>query len=118
MPKLGQYFLVDKSVLAKIIKTADLKKSDIVLEIGPGKGVLTREIAERVKKVIAVELDKDLAQSLKIPKTQVINTDILKLKIKNLIEIRNFKPLLNYNKYEANKKLPPIKLPNRTNLLY
>lgn len=83
MSKLGQYFLVDKQVLAKIIKAADLKKSDIVLEIGPGKGVLTREIAKRVKKVIAVELDKNLASALKIPKVQVINADILKYKILN-----------------------------------
>ncbi|MFH1392166.1 MAG: 16S rRNA (adenine(1518)-N(6)/adenine(1519)-N(6))-dimethyltransferase RsmA [bacterium] len=81
MLKLGQYFLVDKQVLAQIIKAADLSKNDKVLEIGPGKGVLTREIAKRVKKVIAVELDKNLASKLKIPKVQIINKNILDYKL-------------------------------------
>lgn len=79
--RLGQYFLVDKQVLDKIIKAANLKKHDLVLEIGPGKGVLTREIAKRVKQVIAVELDKNLANKLKIPKVQVANADILNYKL-------------------------------------
>ena len=75
--RLGQYFLVDKQILSQTIKAAELKKTDVILEIGPGKGVLTREIAKRVKQVIAVELDKNLASKLKIPKVQVINQDIL-----------------------------------------
>lgn len=81
MPKLGQCFLVDKQVLAKIIKAANLNKNDSILEIGPGKGILTREIAKRVKQVIAVEIDKNLAEKLKIPKVKVINADILNYKL-------------------------------------
>ena len=75
--RLGQYFLVDKQILAKIIKAANLSEKDKILEIGPGTGVLTREIAKRVKQVIAVEIDKNLVQNLKIPKVRVINQDIL-----------------------------------------
>ena len=55
----GQNFLMDKEVLADIVKTADLKKSDVVLEIGPGFGVLTKELAKKTSKVIAVEKMKD-----------------------------------------------------------
>lgn len=95
MPKLGQHFLVDKQILQKIIKAANIKKTDIILEIGPGKGVLTREIANRAKRVIAVELDKKLTQSLKIPKTKVLVKDILEI---SELEIRNF----NINKIIAN----------------
>ena len=51
---LGQNFLIDKRVLQKIIQAADLSKDDIVLEIGPGLGILTKELAEKAGEVIAV----------------------------------------------------------------
>ncbi len=56
----GQNFLVDKNVLEKIIAAADLITTDVVLEIGAGTGVLTKELAKRVKKVITFEIDKKL----------------------------------------------------------
>jgi len=62
---LGQNFLVDKSVLKKIIKAANLTKKDVVLEIGPGIGNLTRELARKTKRVIAVEKDPKLVKILK-----------------------------------------------------
>ena len=61
----GQNFLIDSLVLDEIVKVADLKSTDIVLEVGPGFGVLTQELAKRVKKVIAVEIDKNLIVPLK-----------------------------------------------------
>ena len=57
---LGQNFLIDKNALKKIIKAADLKPSDNVLEIGPGVGTLTQELAKNMEKVIAVEKDKKM----------------------------------------------------------
>lgn len=60
----GQNFLVDKSVLSKIVETADLKVTDNVLEIGPGLGVLTKELVGQAGKVLAVELDKELVYVL------------------------------------------------------
>ena len=51
---LGQNFLIDKNVLAKIIDAAGIKPGDIVLEVGPGIGTLTQELAKKAKKVIAV----------------------------------------------------------------
>jgi len=80
---LGQNFLIDKNVLQKIIQAADLKKDDIVLEIGPGLGILTKELAEKAGKVIAVEKDKRMIEILKenigdVENVRVVKNDILK----------------------------------------
>jgi len=63
--KLGQHYLTNKGVLEKIISASTLEKSDTVLEIGPGKGALTFALAERAGRVIAVEKDARLAESLR-----------------------------------------------------
>ncbi len=81
---MGQNFLINKNALAKVINAAELKKTDTVLEIGPGIGVLTQELAQRVKKVIAIEKDRHminiLAKTLKDFKNiEIISGDILKL---------------------------------------
>ena len=55
--KFGQNFLKDYKVLMNIINSAELKSSDYVVEIGPGKGFLTKAIVEKVKKVVAIEVD-------------------------------------------------------------
>jgi len=57
----GQHFLVDQSVLDKIIETADLKPSDRVVEVGPGLGVLTERLIEKAGEVVAIEADEFLA---------------------------------------------------------
>lgn len=75
---LGQNFLIDKNIVQKIIKTADINKNDIVLEIGPGKGALTKELAKVAKKVIAIEKDERLASLLKIENVEIITGDALK----------------------------------------
>lgn len=61
---LGQNFLVNPRIQERIIAACALEKSDVVLEIGPGKGVLTRPLAQRVKKVLAIEKDNFLAPQL------------------------------------------------------
>lgn len=65
MRKLGQHFLYDPSILGRIIQAADLSEEDTVVEVGPGHGTLTRMLAERVEKVIAIELDRKLHEKLK-----------------------------------------------------
>ncbi|KKT26917.1 MAG: Ribosomal RNA small subunit methyltransferase A, partial [Parcubacteria group bacterium GW2011_GWA2_43_9b] len=62
---MGQNFLRDKNVLNKIVAAANLTTKDNVLEIGPGLGVLTRELAKRAGRVVAVEKDRKSAQKLK-----------------------------------------------------
>jgi len=82
---LGQNFLVDKKVIKKIIEVADLRPEDIVLEIGPGLGVLTQELVKKAKKVIAVEKDPNLVGILNnelritnVKNVKIIQGDILK----------------------------------------
>lgn len=92
---LGQNFLKDKSVLEKIIFAANLSSDDIVLEVGPGQGILTEELAKYAKKVIAIEIDKNLADILDSrlrgnDKVEIINDDILKINLPEIIKKNNF----------------------------
>ncbi|MEK7658323.1 MAG: 16S rRNA (adenine(1518)-N(6)/adenine(1519)-N(6))-dimethyltransferase RsmA [Patescibacteria group bacterium] len=102
---LGQNFLIDKNVLQKIISAADLSKNDIVLEIGPGIGTLTQELAQKAKKVIAIEKDKKMCKILKetlkdFDNIEIINADILKIKeLENYLKIKNYKIVANIPYY-------------------
>ncbi len=62
---LGQHFLVDENILGVIGRMSDLRESDVVVEVGPGLGVLTRYLADRVREVHCVELDRSLEPSLR-----------------------------------------------------
>jgi 16S rRNA (adenine1518-N6/adenine1519-N6)-dimethyltransferase len=62
--ELGQHFLVDENMLGVIGRLAELDSSDVVLEVGPGLGILTRYLADRVARVHAVEIDRSLAPRL------------------------------------------------------
>jgi 16S rRNA (adenine1518-N6/adenine1519-N6)-dimethyltransferase len=62
---LGQHFLADENILGVIGRLAELNDGDVVLEIGPGRGVLTRYLAERVAHVHAIELDRSLEPELR-----------------------------------------------------
>jgi 16S rRNA (adenine1518-N6/adenine1519-N6)-dimethyltransferase len=61
---LGQHFLIDENILGVIGRLSDLGPEDVVLEVGPGPGVLTRYLADRVRLVHAVEVDRALEQAL------------------------------------------------------
>lgn len=78
---LGQHWLKDRDVLAGIAEAADINPTDTVLEIGPGLGTLTSELLRRAEKVVAVELDGELAAKLpgQFPGTnlEVVHQDIL-----------------------------------------
>jgi 16S rRNA (adenine1518-N6/adenine1519-N6)-dimethyltransferase len=79
---LGQHFLIDQGIAEKIVRLANLEPDDLVIEIGPGMGVLTFLMLPLVKKVIAVELDQGMADYLKAkgngqPSLSVIRQDIL-----------------------------------------
>jgi len=106
---LGQNFLIDKNVLSKIIEASDLKNTDMVLEVGPGLGTLTQELAKKAELVIAVEKDKTVIKILEetlsdFKNVQIIQGDILKLDIFKLIsnlkfQISNFKVVANIPYY-------------------
>jgi len=83
--RLGQNFLIDKSVIKKIIKEARLKTKDIVLEIGPGIGTLSQDLSKEAKKLIAVEKDlkmydilKELLECWNVKNVELVKEDILK----------------------------------------
>jgi 16S rRNA (adenine1518-N6/adenine1519-N6)-dimethyltransferase len=63
-PRLGQHFLIDSSVAQREIAYAGITKNDVVLEIGPGKGIITCLLAEKAKQVIAIEIDRHLVEYL------------------------------------------------------
>ncbi len=82
--KLGQNFLIDKNIVNNIVESADVSNQDTILEIGSGLGTLTKELADKAKKVIAVEKDKGIAEVLKEilkdhKNIEVIHDDILKM---------------------------------------
>lgn len=92
--KFGQNFLIDEHVITKIINAAEITKDDLVLEIGPGIGTMTQYLAESARKVVAVEIDKNLIPILgetlaEYDNVTVINEDILKLDINRLVEEEN-----------------------------
>ena len=87
---LGQNFLKDKTVLEKIISAASLSVDDLIVEIGPGEGALTEKLIKRAGKVIAIEIDKNLAENLKKnfagnKKLEIISGDILKINLPEIL---------------------------------
>src|SRR5699024_9071734 len=74
---LGQNFLIDGNIVRNIVKEAHITKDDYVLEIGPGIGTLTEELALKAKKVVAVELDKNLLPILDEVLSHLDNIEII-----------------------------------------
>ena len=92
--KFGQNFLIDTHVLEKIIRSAEITKDDMVLEIGPGIGTMTQYLCESAREVIAVEIDRTLIPILQDTLSEydnvtVINEDVLKVDINKLVMERN-----------------------------
>lgn len=88
---LGQNFLVDENIAKKIVSSLEIKPDDIVIEIGPGQGVLTKYISALTDKFIAVELDRSIHEKLSAEysgKAKIIHKDFLKFDLeKDINEI-------------------------------
>jgi len=87
---LGQHFLIDGEVLKRITSAAELTPADVIVEVGPGLGVLTRELAQKAGRVIAIELDSKLAAALEqtlasFNNVTIINDDVLRIEPKDLV---------------------------------
>ncbi|WP_227763785.1 16S rRNA (adenine(1518)-N(6)/adenine(1519)-N(6))-dimethyltransferase RsmA [Zhaonella formicivorans] len=105
----GQNFLINESVVEKILDSAHLQKSDVVVEVGPGLGTLTQGLAARAGGVLAVELDRTLLPILTetlagYKNVRVINADILKLDLDQAVAA-NF-PDRRQGKYKVVANLP------------
>lgn len=103
--RLGQNFLISKNALGKIIQAADVKKTDAILEIGAGIGILTQELAAKAKKVIAVEKDEKLIAVLKetlqgFDNIEIVHGDALKIDFSTLyFPLSTFKVVSNIPYY-------------------
>jgi 16S rRNA (adenine1518-N6/adenine1519-N6)-dimethyltransferase len=93
--RYGQNFLIDTHVLEKIVREAGITKDDMVLEVGPGIGTMTQYLCEAARKVVAVEIDKNLIPILtqdtlaEYDNVTVMNEDILKVDINQLVAEEN-----------------------------
>ena len=107
---LGQNFLINDSVVNKIVESAEITKNDLVIEIGPGLGNLTEFLLEKAGKVIAIELDQRMLEILNdrfslYDNFEIINEDVLKVNLNELIsknknsEIKNAKIVANLPYY-------------------
>ena len=88
--KLGQNFLINEEIINGIIEKAEVSKDDVVIEIGPGLGSLTKELINNAKKVIAIELDPNMVDILKTrfglyDNFEIIYGDVLKVNLNELI---------------------------------
>jgi len=88
--KWGQHFLIDRNILNKVIRTAQINEKDVVLEVGPGLGEMTIGLAKKAKKVITIEIDPKLVEILKkkvmdYPNVEVVKGDILKVDFNKLL---------------------------------
>lgn len=106
--QFGQNFITDTNLLASMVQDANITNEDIVVEIGPGAGTLTREIAKVAKKVYAFEIDKNLVPILNetlqdvLDKVEVIFKDIQKVseyELKKLLNGQNYKVVANLPYY-------------------
>ena len=89
--RLGQHFLVDRNILKKVVRTAQVGREEVVLEVGPGLGEMTIALAGLAKRVIAVEIDAGLVEILRkkladYPNVEVVQSDILKVDFKDFFK--------------------------------
>lgn len=106
---LGQNFLIDDEIVEEIIKSANIEKTDMVIEIGPGLGTLTSKLLELAGKVIAIELDDRMIKILQdrfslYDNFELLHEDVLKVDLNHLIEenkenIKNVKIVANLPYY-------------------
>ena len=95
---LGQNFLIDDTALQDIVNGANIEENDLVIEIGPGLGSLTKLLLEKARKVICVELDKKMVKILKerfsiYKNLEIINDDVLKINLDELIKLEKEKDI-------------------------
>lgn len=88
---LGQNFLIDDGVIRDIVEGANIKENDVVIEIGPGSGALTKELLSIAKEVIAIELDSELIPILKeelkeFDNLTLVNEDVLKIELGEIVK--------------------------------
>ena len=103
--RYDQHFMTDSVVLKKIVKAAGISDSDTVLEIGAGKGFLTREIARKAKKVIAIEIDKSMKSELKKNLDGINNIELVFGNALKIIKRKKFSKIVSNIPYAISEPL-------------
>ena len=108
---LGQNFLINNEVVENIVNSSEIKKEDMVIEVGPGLGTLTKYLLEKAGKVLCIELDTKMIKILndrfsEYDNFEIINADVLKVNLNEIIEenkknetIKNVKVVANLPYY-------------------
>ena len=104
---LGQNFLISQNVVDKIVESSNITKEDLIIEIGPGLGTLTKELLEKAGKVICIELDKKMIKILNdrfsmYKNFELIHGDVLKVRLNKIIKDEKEKNGLKKAKIVAN----------------
>ncbi|WFQ90602.1 dimethyladenosine transferase [Mycoplasma feriruminatoris] len=91
----GQNFISDSNLINRIVDILDQNKDQLIIEIGPGKGALTKELVKRFNKVVVIEIDQDMVEILKTkfdnPNLEIIQADVLEINLADLISKYDFK---------------------------
>ena len=113
---LGQHFLTNPEILDRIVEYGQLSECDVVLEVGAGRGELTKRIAEKTGKVIAVELDRELAKELERNLSTYSNVEIL---IGDVLKLRptGFNKVVSNPPYSISRKLLEWLMESRPELM-
>ena len=97
---LGQHFLKDLKIAEKIVSSLNRNKKDIIIEIGPGRGILTQKLIQKYSNLYLIEIDKDLLPFLKLkfPKLEkkILNVDFLKFTFDDLFKKKNLSIIGNF----------------------
>ena len=104
---LGQNFLINENVVDNIVECSNITKEDLVIEIGPGLGILTKELLEKAGKVVCIELDTKMLKILNdrfalYQNLEILNEDVLKVDLHKLIKEQKEKESLKKAKIVAN----------------
>jgi len=104
---LGQNFLIDDNIIESIIESSEIEKEDLIIEIGPGLGVLTDRLLKKSDNVVVIELDKRMISILKNrfclnKNLEIINEDVLKVDLEELIKNKKQQNKINKVKIVAN----------------
>ncbi len=94
-PRLGQHFLVDQQLARRITEASGIRPADLVIEIGPGRGAMTRLLADQCAHLVAVEIDPALAANLRTefqnePRVEIVQADILQTDLSAQVRDRGF----------------------------
>lgn len=121
--KLGQNFLIDAEIARKIVHAANIKKDDIIVEVGPGTGAITTLLSKKAKEVYAIELDQSLVYSLEkkyaeVPNVHIIHGDILTTHLEKFLPKQSYTVVANVPYYITSKitryfleqEKPPVKM--------